>query len=166
MKKLLAVIILFSTVGCVPPSLNLQRSVLRGTGDTAVTFVMDEVSDGKVDETLWKIKSIVGALNKFLEDGKVAGLTRSELSTEILKIVPAKYKNWADQLLAVVSSQDITVDQEKIVKIGPNNVLRLKAFLKGALKGLEEYNKDHRPVEEKVEEPPVPAAGGSQPVSP
>ena len=152
MKNLILAASFILLAGCAPPSLNIQRSVLRGTGDTAVTFVLDEVAEDKLDETSGKIKSIVEGVAKFLEDGKVANLTRSQLSTEILKIVPAKYKNWADQLLAVVSAQDITVDTAKVEKIGVNNVLRLKAFLKGALGGIKEHNKDHRPVE------PAPAA--------
>lgn len=144
--KILLTLTLFLAAGCTPPGLNLQRSILRGSGDAAVTFVLDEVSDKNFDASSAKIKSIIEGVSKFLDGGKVADLTQSQLKDEIQKLVPVKYKSWADQLLAVASATEVDVD--KIAKIGKNNILRLRAFLDGTLTGLKEYSKDQRPVEE------------------
>lgn len=159
MRKLTILFALAFVVGCVPPSMNLQRSALRGAGDTAVTVILDSSSDSSYKESLTKIKGIAEAILKFLEDGKVANLTRSQIGVEITKLVPAKYKGWADQLLAAASGT--VVDVDKIEKIGVNNIARLKAFLKGTLSGTNEYKEADRPPE-----PELPKADGEGPVQP
>ena len=163
MKKFALATLLLIAAGCVPPSMNLQRAALRGGGDTAVTAVLGEVSDENFDDTFGKVKSIVDGVAKFLDDGKIADLTQSQLSDEIMKLVPVKYKAWADQLLAVASG--VVVSEDQIAKVGVDNVRRLKAFLKGTKTGLTEYKKEDRKKPEPEPEAP-PVEGGPQPAQP
>lgn len=157
MNKLLLPACLILISGCVPPSMNLQRATLRAVGDASITAIVDNRSDEKVDETLSKVKEVGEGIAKFLKDGKVADLTDTQLKEEILKLVPAQYKNWADQLLGVVSVREVNVG-----KIGADNVALLDAFVKGTLTGVVEYNKKHRPVKEE----PKPAETPAVPPSP
>ena len=149
--RLTSLFAMFLLTGCIAPSMNLQRATLRAAGDASITAIVDNRSDDKVDPTLAKAKDIGEGILKFLEDGKVADLTQTQLKDGVLKIVPAQYRNWADQLLAVVSVREVNVD-----KIGADNVSLLKAFVKGTLTGTSEYRKDHRPPPEPTPTTPAP----------
>lgn len=143
MRKYLAVLGFLLVVGCTPPSMNLQRSLLRDTGDSGITVLLDETPLEKVDATRAEVKDIGEAILKFLDTGKVYELTRSELAVELKKIVPEKYDVYYDMVMTAISEQQLDVD-----KIGQNNVARIRAAVVGALRANELYKKSDRKKED------------------
>lgn len=132
-------------VGCITPSIksmNIQRSGIRCTGDTATTVSLDSLpSTAEVETVKPKIKEIAMAIQLFLKDGKVADLTIPELTSALSKLVPPDYRFLLDIALAQI--EGITVDTQKI---GANNVERINSLCVGVIRGCNLYDAKYRPV--------------------
>jgi hypothetical protein len=122
-------------------SLNQQRSLLRATSDNALTAALDQV-DGEEDARVirGKVKEIAIQVDEFLQTGDVCGLTAGEIRIELLKLIPAQYKQIVDQLLSAISPLHIAPSG----KIGVNNVKRLRAVCQGAIDGADYYRMEDR----------------------
>lgn len=137
MKNVLvmSMVVLVFVAGCQQPTLNEQRSALRGSADFGSTELILRKKMTKEDVAM--MKEILNEIEKFINDGQVADLTTGALRTELDKIVAKyapKYQPVVAWVLAAVSG--ITVDTQKI---GPDNVARIKAALMGAHTGCNQY---------------------------
>jgi len=143
MQFLVATLLCLFSVGCIMPSyksLNAQRSAIRGGGDIGVTVALDSVDTGtQAEDIALKTKDITIAVDKFLQDGKIADLTIPEITGELRKLIPADYQFIFDMLIAQISG--ITVPTEKI---GVNNVKRLRSLCAGIILGCVEYKASDR----------------------
>jgi len=147
MKRLglLLSLVLCTTTGCITPSIdsmNIQRSAIRGTGDTATSVALDSLANtAEVDAVKEKTKEIVLSVQLFLKDGKVADLTIPEITGELKKLIPEKYQFLLD--IAIAQIQGMTVD---VQKIGVDNVERINSVCVGILRGCDLYDISYRPV--------------------
>jgi hypothetical protein len=119
--------------------MNVQRASLRSSGDIGVNVLLDSRLEGDVDQTSKDIRDACEKLTAFLNGGGVYQLTKTELANDMLSLVPVDYKELVDAAVAVISIQHVDTQ-----KIGKKNVKRVKAFIKGTLRGLEEYDKGDR----------------------
>jgi hypothetical protein len=144
--------------GCTPPSMNEQRSALRAAGDVFTTIYLDDRAAADIPKRKSELKQLSEKLLEFLSDGNAAALTETKLKDGVLKLVPKGYRDMADNLLSSLSKRKAEV---KIDKIGQDNIDRLKAFLIGALLGIDKYNMDHRKKEpeQPAPTPPAPPSG-------
>lgn len=131
--------------GCITPSfksLNIQRSGIRCTGDTATTVSLDCLAnDAEVAAVQTKLKEIAMAVQLFLKDGKVAELTLPEFTDALRKLIPENYRFLLDIALAQI--QGLTVD---VQKIGADNLERINSLCVGILRGCDMYDVKYRPV--------------------
>jgi hypothetical protein len=147
MKKTIIVCLVaaFAMTGCIMPnykSLNAQRSAIRGTGDISVSLSLDSIENPATAESVAvDTKNITIAVDKFLQDGKVADLTIPEITGELRKIIPADYQFIYDLLIAQISTITVPTDV-----IGANNVKRMRALCAGIIVGCSEYDVADRPV--------------------
>ena len=146
MKRVLFVaVLLLSTVGCISPSvksMNIQRSGIRCTGDTATTVSLDALAnDAEVAAIKQKIKEVALAVQLFLKNGKVAELTLPEFTDELRKWIPEDYRFLLD--IALAQLQGITVDTQKI---GADNLERVNSLCVGVIRGCDLYDIKYRPV--------------------
>ncbi len=130
--KIFAVVALLAA-GCVP-SANMERSILRGAGDTSITAVADAKKED-VQALLDGTKTACTALMKFLDTGSVVNLTTNELETKLISLVDSKYSSIVSQALTGIKVAQLDVNG----KIGARNMKRVRAVVKGVLRGSNEY---------------------------
>lgn len=119
---------------CAAPSLNMQRSLLRGSGDVAATAYLDH-NDDVAPRTLVQVAVGVQA---FLESGDVSELPLDELKARLAQLIPIRYRAWGEQLLGVIDTQSVDVRGT----VGVLNARRLEAFVIGFLRGAEAYERE------------------------
>lgn len=139
-------VVLFSVIfiGCQDyKSLNIQRAALRGSADISTTISLDHVSLDSVDTVTSDINKITDGIINFLQSGKVGDLTTLELKEQLYKIVPVKYKSYAEIIISQIGPLETPIS-----KIGDNNVRRMIAFCLGIKTACDSYSKDDRPVSE------------------
>ncbi len=120
--------------GCVP-SANMERSILRGVGDTSIVAVADGKEEVDVPALVEGTKKACTAILAFLDTGNVSNLTTNELDAKLINLVDSKYSSIVAQALAVIKIAQINVDG----KIGARNMKRVRAVVKGVLRGANEY---------------------------
>ena len=143
-KRLLEVCVAFglvlSSFSCETiSSLNVQKSLLRGTGDSGITTVLENQSEEKVQEIADGVKTICNDVLNFLDSGNIAGLTVNELKAELLEVVPEGSEDFVNDILSLVIMQNVDVGS-----IGSRNVKRIRAFVKGVIRGAEDYAVEDR----------------------
>lgn len=126
-------------VGCVP-SINMERSLLRGAGDTSITAVADGTQGSDLQARLVGARAVATTLLAFTNTGGVALLTTAGLRAELLQRVSPDYALLVDQAIAMVSTKHIDVGGA----IGVRNVKRVKAYLVGVLRGVKNYKEADR----------------------
>jgi len=132
---------LMCSSGCiVVESLNVQKSLLRGTGDSGVTAVLENQDEEKVAEVVDGVISICQDVLEFLDSGSIAELTRSELKRALLDVVPDGSADFVNDIMSLVSMARIDVDG----KIGTRNVKRIRASVIGVIRGADEYSVEDR----------------------
>lgn len=142
MKFLSILPIILSLAGC-GVGLNIQRSVLRSTGDLGATIYLDEaVSAQSAESVRVELLNIFNGVDKFMDTGSVANLSVDKLVIELNKIIPVKYQNYAEKIASHIEVANVNVDA-----IGKNNVKRVKAFLKGAITALNDYDSSVHPMD-------------------
>ena len=75
----------------------------------------------------------------FLDSGNIAGLTVNELKAELLEVVPEGSEDFVNDILSLVIMQNVDVGS-----IGSRNVKRIRAFVKGVIRGAEDYAVEDR----------------------
>ena len=120
--------------GCVP-SANMERSILRGVGDTGITAVADGKEETDVQALVDGTKSACAALLAFLDTGNVVNLTTSELEAKLISLVDSKYSSIVSQALTGIKVAQLDVNG----KIWVRNMKRVRAIIKGVLRGANEY---------------------------
>jgi len=147
MKRMLfvAAVLLFGTVGCVTPSyksMNIQRSGIRCTGDTATTIALDSLSSAaEADSVRMKVKEVALVVQSLLKDGKVSALTVPEVTQALEKLVPENYRFLLD--IALSQIEGITLPTQKV---GTDNVERINSVCVGVIQGCDLYDVKYRPV--------------------
>lgn len=136
MKRIIIVMLVaVALVGCGLPSMNTQRATLRGGGDVLVTGMLARVPEAELDNVKKELLDSVAGFEKFLEDGNVATLTEVQFRDRLLAKLPVKYLPVANAILDRVQGQ---VDASGLV--GPDNVKRLLAVLRGIRQGIAMYD--------------------------
>jgi len=138
---LISVFVVFAT-SCIAPSMNVQRSLLRDSGDSGATVYLETVDAAKVATQQAQIEEACEAALKFLDDGKVKDLPIDAVAAEIKKLIPAEYALLVDMAIGAIDTADPTVDVSKA--IGAANVKRIRAALRGAMLGATDYSLDDR----------------------
>jgi len=141
MKNLLmvAMVMVIGLVGCDAPSMNLQRSAARDSGDTGVTIYLDQRKVEDVDIKKQQTLLIVSEIENILNNQHVGLLTVEKLQAEVKKIVPPEYSSISNAVLNFIV--DIKIPTEKI----PEPVIKnIQAFLKGTKMGITEYKIEDR----------------------
>lgn len=143
MRKGCGVLLLLVLVlgGC--GTMNLQLWGISSSGGLATVLLLDAQSTANLPSTKARVRGIAKELLDFLGSGTVADLTKGALKTEIYKLVPYKYRDFADAALARVSMNQVYVG-----RIGQENVDRIKAFLTGVLEGCDDYLDKYHPAKE------------------
>jgi len=141
MRYSLLIAIVLLAIGCTPPSMNMQRSGLRGICDAGTTAALDAVSEESLPAVQKDIKDTCDALSKFMADGKVADLVYSDFRAAIEKLIPQNLKSYFDAVLAAASTQELDIG-----KLGTNNVKRINAAILGVQLANAQYAKEDRPV--------------------
>ena len=145
---------LFAT-GCASfGSLNLQRSGLRGLGDTAVTVLLDQLPESQWEAASTELADAFQRLTDFVETGETQNLVFPKLVEKVRSVIPTQYRSIGEALLVSIEHGSATVDVDVEI-VGQDNLDRIKAFLEGAGSGLRAYRKDHRPPPEPQPEVPV-----------
>jgi len=138
-KRLLEVCVAFGLVvasGCVGvDSLNVQRSLLRGTGDGGITTVLENQDADKVAEIADGVKDICNDVLNFIDSGNIGELTKGELKAALLNVVPDGSADFVGDIIGLVSVSNVDTSQ-----IGARNVKRIRAFLRGVILGADEYD--------------------------
>lgn len=153
MNKMLCIMLsaLVLLVGCdfIKPSIksmNIQRSGIRGSTDTATTVALEAIgSDTEAAQVKEKLKEVSLAIQLFLKEGKVSDLTLPEITQELEKIIPVQYRFLVD--IAIAQIQGIVIDVDKI---GVNNVERINSACVGIIRGCDLYDMKYRPVKEEA----------------
>jgi hypothetical protein len=144
-RVILAAVLSLFAVGCITPSvksMNIQRSGIRCTGDTATTVSLDALAnDAEVAAVKPKVKEVAMAMQLFLKDGKVADLTLPEFTEALRKLIPEEYRFLLD--IALAQLQGLTVDTQKI---GADNIERVNSLCVGVIRGCDLYDIKYRPV--------------------
>lgn len=161
MRFIAVVFVAVFAAGCLPPSLNIQRSLLRNGGDSGVTFYLETVDEAKLAETQKTIGEACDAMDEFLKTGSAATLPLAEVEKQLKRVVPAQYQRWIGTALAAVSAVNVDVTKA----IGVDNVKRIRAALIGIRIGATEYDEADRNVAPPVTSAPdhgsgTAAAGG------
>ena len=134
--------------GCTPPSMTMQVSGIRGVGDLAVTSILDNQSDKRVDEVRAELVDIIDRLGKLVTGNAAGVLTAPQLQAQVARIVPKRYKSLIETAMDQLEDRDVKV---KTDFIGKDNLIRLKALFVGAMRGLKLYDVTQR-------EEPTPAS--------
>lgn len=136
-----AIAVLVGTAGCAVTgsSLNVQRSALRGTGDTGATTMLENQKEEEVAEIVQGVVEICNDVLDFLKTGDVADLTKGQLKTHLLEVVPKESADFVNDILAFVS-----VSNYDVQGIGTRNVKRIRAFLNGIIRGAKKYDAGDR----------------------
>ncbi len=123
------------SMGCMTiDSLNVQKSLLRGTGDNGITAVLENQDANEVDEIVKGVKDICNDVLMFLGSGNISLLTKNQLKNELLDVVLAESADFVNDIVSLVSVTNVDLDT-----IGPKNVKRIRAFIKGVIRGADEY---------------------------
>jgi len=135
MKKILVLFVaLIAMAGCESPSMNLQRSAARDSGDTGVTIYLDQRKTEDVDAKKKQTLTIISEIENVLNNQHLGLLTVEKLQAEVKKIVPSEYSSISNTILNFVA--DMKIPTEKV----PESIIRnIQAFLKGAKVGVTEY---------------------------
>lgn len=140
MKRLMCVaLVAVLCSGCFARSLNVQRAGLRSTGDISVTILGDATDDSEVTVVIAEVKAIAQELLAFMNTGNVWSLTKGQLEAKVVGMVPSKHRALVDDLLGLVDVVNVDVHA-----IGTGNVKRIKAFLRGTIRGCDRYDKADR----------------------
>ena len=122
-------LLLTVAVGCQRPSLNVERSLLRGSGDVSATLVINIV-DNQV-EVQKEITTYAIAILKWLDKGEIDKQTAAQVAKDLKKIIPAKYWSLIDMAMGALDN----VQADPTALLGVNNLKRLKAFFRGVQTG-------------------------------
>lgn len=155
MRLIAVVFVAAFAAGCLPPSLNIQRSLLRDGGDSGVTFYLETVDEAKLAETQKTIGEACDAMDEFLKTGSAATLPLAEIETQLKRVVPEKYQRWVGTALAAVSAVNVDVTKA----IGADNVKRIRAALIGIRIGTTEYDVNDRNPDPPATSAPDPGSG-------
>lgn len=131
--------------GCAAPSINLQLSSLRSTGDVASTVYLDDRAIDGVPKRQAELKKLAEKIAEFLSTGNAAKLTETKIRDGVLKLVPEAYRSLGESLLESLSKRKLDVD---VQVVGAANIARLKAFLHGIVIACDDYKIDLRKEEE------------------
>jgi hypothetical protein len=148
--------------GCTPPSMTMQVSGIRGAGDLAVTSILDNQSDARVDEVRTELVDIVNRLGELVSGDAAGVLTAPQLQEKVASIVPKRYKSLVETAMDQLEDREVKV---KTDFIGKDNVIRLKALFVGAMRGLKLYDVTQRekptpePASVPAAEPPTDTGG-------
>jgi hypothetical protein len=153
----------FAATGCIPPSMNYQRSGLRSAGDVGATALLEQADAKMMEKYKVDIVDTCNAVIKYLDGGKVADLTPYAVEAKLREIVPIKYIPLLNTALTAIDNSNATVNPS--TAIGPDNVKRIKAAVIGFRQGTIEYDVNDRLKEVPPSTAPVagagPAAGGT-----
>ncbi len=127
-------VVVMLAAGCVP-SANMERSILRGAGDTSITAVADGKEEADVQALVEGTKKACISMLAFLDTGNVSNLTTNELDAKLIGLVDSKYSSIVAQALAVIKAAQVDVNG----KIGARNMKRVRAVIKCVLRGCAEY---------------------------
>jgi len=154
MRYLLTIpaVLLLMVSGCQGPTLNEQRSAIRGTGDLAVTVYLDEFSGDVVTERA-EMSEVMDDLYEFTQTGDLAFITKDVLIRKLEAMAPDKYKPLVEQALDYIALQHVNVE-----KIGAANVQRLLAFFIGAKQGCTQFTITDGKIESEAEPSTPPAS--------
>lgn len=135
------VVLALTFSGCIvtESSLNVQRSALRGTGDTGATTMLENQNSEEVTEIVNGVVGICNDVLDFLKTGDVANLTKGELKITLLNVVPEESADFVSDILAFVS-----VSNYDVQRVGSRNVKRIRAFLNGVIDGASKYSVEDR----------------------
>ena len=147
MKKLLVVTMMLGLVGCEPPSMNLQRSAARDTGDTGITIFLDECSEDVVESKKAAILIIIDEIETFIDTGLTGDLTVGVIKSQVAKVVPKEYGDLSSTILDYLAEFKVPTD-----KVPVKIVKNIKAALLGVRRGVKEYRIEDRKEEPKEEE--------------
>lgn len=139
MRVLMCAVLAMLVVGCAMTT-NMERSLLRSAGDNSITAVADEEEASDVQALVDGTEAACVALLKFLDTGGVVTLTTSELEAKMISLVDSKYSTIVSQALTGIKSAQFDVNG----KIGKRNMKRVRALVKGVLRGANEYDVNDR----------------------
>jgi len=124
--------------GCKGPSMNTQRSALRGTGDVVATVLLERVDAAEVPAKQALALKVIAEVEKALDAEGVPELTLEKLQA-LMDKVPGEYRPVADAIMKVVRGVKLPTD-----KLGSNNIKRIRAALKGLTSGINGYRIEDR----------------------
>ena len=131
-------------MGCRAPSMNVQRSGLRGVGDVAATVLLERVPEAAVPVVREKALEVIAQCDAALSDGVLPGMSLDALKKILDEKVPEQYKPVSDAVLKVVRGIRLPTEA-----LGENNAKRIRAALVGIKSGVTEYKVgDRNPVVE------------------
>jgi hypothetical protein len=133
-RTMLCAALAISLAGCAfNPSLNLQRSALRGSGDLAATGYLDTVSSTSVDVSKANVMAVAGVFVDVLVNDYVSDMDTTTIGNMIKSRIDPRYYFLVDSMLARC------VGVKPSHAIGDTNRKRLLAFAKGVASGAVEY---------------------------
>ena len=137
LRAMVAGVLAVGMAGCTVTgsSLNIQRSALRGAGDTGTTTMLENQNADEVVDIAAGVTSICNDVKDFLNSGDIIDLTKGELKIQLLEVVPSGSADFVSDILSFVSVANYDVE-----KIGSRNVKRIRAFLNGVIEGAQKYD--------------------------
>ena len=124
--RYVSLVLCLAVFGCTPPSMNMQRSMLRGGCDAATTVALDSVPVDQLAGVRVDISSTCSALASFMGSGNVSDLTSATVTAKLQELVPERLRPYFSAVLAAVSSQQVNT-----AKIGVDNIKRINAAILG-----------------------------------
>lgn len=139
-KVLLMAFTAMLLVGCKAGSMNVQRSGLRGAGDTGVTIWLDDIDVDKVPQRQQEIIGTCSSLIDFLAEGELSDVTNTVLMDKLVARVPDEYKWIPSEVFSLAGVMEVDTSA-----IGERNIRRLVSALNGMINGAKQYKISDRP---------------------
>lgn len=133
MRRFMGMLLVLMALGLAScnPTMNLQRSGLRGIGDlTAVVYLERHAVANPLEFREACIKVL-----DYIDTGAISALPLDKVEAELRRIVPARWAGFVPGIIAAASSRHADL----ATAIGLKNVQRLRAYVMGLVHGADGY---------------------------
>ncbi|MEK6832834.1 MAG: hypothetical protein AABY32_02210 [Nanoarchaeota archaeon] len=133
------IMFVFILSGCnMDRSMNVQKSVIRGTGDVSATLVLEKTQLVDVEQRKIQMDKAATIVIETLEKDAIYPMTIDELRAKLRAKLPIEFWSYIDEILAYVERIKPSEYMSQTV------IDRLLAYAKGFKIGTNEYNIKYR----------------------